>query len=209
MRRRGGLVLALLGCALALLAALSPAAPSRSAARRHARAHHLCAARAHAHRRGSRRLPPCHSSRRPPHPAPATPQAGAAAPATGGTTSAAGSGSSQQPSSTGGAPGAGEGAPGGPPSVPHIQVTAIEYRFTLSRTAVPHGKVIFEFVNSGQDEHNLNVLPGEGPPAGSFADTPAKGLRDQAMELRPGTYTLFCSLPEHEQKGMRSTLVVE
>jgi plastocyanin len=93
--------------------------------------------------------------------------------------------------------------------VPRIQVTAVEFRFTLSRATVPHGKVIFEFVNNGQDEHNLNVLPAEGAPAGSFADTPAKGVRDQAMELRAGTYTMFCSLPEHEQKGMRATLLVE
>jgi plastocyanin len=34
-------------------------------------------------------------------------------------------------------------------------------------------------------------------------------VRDQQVELRPGTYTLFCSLPEHEKKGMKATLVVE
>jgi uncharacterized cupredoxin-like copper-binding protein len=26
--------------------------------------------------------------------------------------------------------------------------------------------------------------------------------------MRPGTYVLFCSLPEHEAKGMRATLTV-
>jgi len=88
-------------------------------------------------------------------------------------------------------------------------VTAVEYSFALSRTSVPAGKVIFEFVNHGQDEHNLNVAPAEGPLAGSFANTPASGVRDQELELRPGTYTLFCSLPEHEKKGMKATLVVE
>jgi uncharacterized cupredoxin-like copper-binding protein len=29
------------------------------------------------------------------------------------------------------------------------------------------------------------------------------------VTLRPGTYTLFCSLPEHEHKGMHATLTVE
>jgi plastocyanin len=90
-----------------------------------------------------------------------------------------------------------------------VQVTAVEYSFSLSRTTVPAGKVIFEFVNHGQDEHNLNVGPVEGPLAGSFANTPASGVSDQELELRPGTYTLFCSLPEHEKKGMKATLVVE
>ena len=27
--------------------------------------------------------------------------------------------------------------------------------------------------------------------------------------LRAGSYTLFCSLPEHESKGMRATLFVQ
>ena len=96
-----------------------------------------------------------------------------------------------------------------PPSVPRVQVTAVEYSFALSRTTVPAGKVILEFVNRGQDEHNLNVATGEGSLAGWFADTPARGVRDQAFELRSGTYTLFCSLPEHAKKGMKATLVAE
>jgi plastocyanin len=96
-----------------------------------------------------------------------------------------------------------------PPSVPHVQVSAVEYAFSLSRTTVPAGKVVFEFVNDGQDEHNLNIAPQEGPLAGSFANTPSKGVGDLTLEVKPGTYTLYCSLPQHEQKGMKATLVVE
>jgi plastocyanin len=93
--------------------------------------------------------------------------------------------------------------------VPRVQVTATEYAFSLSRTSVPAGKVVVEFVNKGQDEHNLNVLPHEGELAGSFANTQSGGIRDSTMVLHPGSYTLFCSLPEHAQKGMRATLMVE
>lgn len=100
--------------------------------------------------------------------------------------------------------------PTAPPTVPHVQVTAVEYSFTLSRTTVPAGKVIFQFVNHGQDEHNLNVAPNsEAPVAGSFSNLQSQGVSDQEIELKPGTYTLFCSLPEHEKKGMKATLVVE
>lgn len=101
----------------------------------------------------------------------------------------------------------GEGAE--PPSIPHVQVNAVEYAFTLSRTSVPAGKVIFQFVNNGQDEHNLKIAPSEGPLAGSFANTPSKGISDLQLEIQPGEYTLFCSLPTHEQKGMKATLTVE
>jgi plastocyanin len=96
-----------------------------------------------------------------------------------------------------------------PPSVPHVQVTAIEYHFTLSRTTVPAGTVILDFVNHGQDEHNLNVAPEEGPQDGALANTPSEGMGELKIQLRAGTYTLFCSLPEHEKKGMKATLTVE
>ncbi|HEY4997398.1 MAG TPA: plastocyanin/azurin family copper-binding protein, partial [Solirubrobacteraceae bacterium] len=111
------------------------------------------------------------------------------------------------------APGTGQAGeaspPSAPPTVPRVQITAVEYSFTLSRATVPAGKVILEFVNQGQDEHNLNVVPAEGPVAGAFANTPSKGISDQQVILRSGTYTLFCSLPEHKQKGMKATLLVE
>lgn len=97
-----------------------------------------------------------------------------------------------------------------PPSVPHVQVSAVEYSFTLSRTSVPAGKVILQFVNDGQDEHNLQITEGEeGPLAGSFADTPSKGVGQLQLEMRSGSYTLFCSLHGHEAKGMKATLTVE
>jgi plastocyanin len=88
-------------------------------------------------------------------------------------------------------------------------VTSVEYHYTLSKTTVAAGKIAFDFVNNGQDEHNLNVLSGEGSLKGSFPDTVSKGVRDQTIEMRPGTYTLFCSLPEHEAKGMKATLTVQ
>jgi plastocyanin len=97
-----------------------------------------------------------------------------------------------------------------PPSVPHVQVSAVEYSYTLSRTSVPAGKVILQFVNDGQDEHNLQITEGEeGPLTGSFADTPAKGVSQLQLEMRSGSYTLFCSLQGHEAKGMKATLTVE
>ena len=95
-----------------------------------------------------------------------------------------------------------------PPSVPHVQVTAVEYGLTLSRGSVPAGKVVLELVNRGQDEHNLNAAPLEGPLTASIANTAAGAVVDETLEMRPGSYTLFCSLPEHEQKGMKATLVV-
>ena len=134
----------------------------------------------------------------------------------------------------GGSPGSGTGAPGGegltpalpgvpappegagpgeeagtPPSIVHVQVVAVEYHYMLSRTTVPAGKVALEFVDNGQDEHNLNVLSGEGEIEAAFPTTVSHGMHEQTVSLRKGSYTLFCSLPEHSAKGMHATLTVQ
>jgi plastocyanin len=97
--------------------------------------------------------------------------------------------------------------------VSHVQVTAEDseaFRFVLSRPTVPAGKVILEFVNHGQDEHNLNAVEaGSDTVAGSIPDTAPNAHPTLTLTLRPGSYTLFCSLPGHEAKGMKATLVVE
>jgi plastocyanin len=100
----------------------------------------------------------------------------------------------------------GSGAPP-PPTVPHVLVTAVEWSFSLSRASVPAGKVVLQFVDHGQDEHNLNVSS-EGSLSGSLPDTHPDEMRQLTLNLRPGSYKLFCSLPEHEARGMKATLVV-
>ena len=94
-----------------------------------------------------------------------------------------------------------------------MEVTAEDteaFRFVLSRSSVPAGKVIIEFVNHGQDEHNLNAVEGsEGEVVGSLPNTPSNDHLSLTVDLQPGSYTLFCSLPGHEAKGMKATLTVE
>jgi plastocyanin len=228
MRLRG-----LIAVALLALAAGAPAAGGTPAHRRHG--HCTAHARRAAHptavtiagwtwgwgwraeaffaarHRGSAR---CHAKghARPRHGVSTSPPAsgppGQAGPSGSGAGGSPGQGAGETTTPAGGA-GEGSGEPSGPPSIPHVQVTAVEYHFTLSRTTVPAGKVALEFVNAGQDEHNLNVLSGEGNLSGSFPTTLSKGVRDETLEFRHGSYTLFCSLPEHEAKGMHSTLTVE
>jgi plastocyanin len=183
---------------------------ARAAARRHAR----CAPRAHAshgHKRCTRKARHGASSTQP-----------TAGPLPGGS-SGAGSGGGISPTlpgvpgpggagsggSTGSGGGSGTGEEAAPPSIVHVQVVAVEYHYTLSRTTVPAGKVALQFVDNGQDEHNLNVLSGEGELETSFPNTVSKGMREQTVNLRKGSYTLFCSLPEHEAKGMHATLTVQ
>ena len=104
-------------------------------------------------------------------------------------------------------------APAAPVLPAHVEVTAEDteaFRFVLSRPTVPAGKVIIEFVNHGQDEHNLNAIePTEGSVEGSIPNTAANAHPSLTLNLRPGSYTLFCSIADHEAKGMKATLVVD
>lgn len=136
-----------------------------------------------------------------------------------------GGGASTGPLSSSTAPGTGESSPSGgqttgtnetppieapgAPAPARVQVIAKEYSFTLSRAEVPAGKVIVEFVDGGEDPHNLHLEePTEGTEAGAFP-TSAPGFHgDLTLNLHPGTYTLYCSLPGHEAKGMKATLTV-
>jgi plastocyanin len=108
---------------------------------------------------------------------------------------------------------AGGTAPAQAPTGPaHVQVTAEDtegYRFVLSRSSVPAGPVIIEFVNHGQDEHNLHAIePTSGTEAGSLPNTLPGAHPQLKLNLSAGSYTLFCSLPGHEAKGMKATLAV-
>jgi plastocyanin len=90
-----------------------------------------------------------------------------------------------------------------------LQVTGREYSLALSHAQIASGSAIIEFVDSGQDPHNLHIRVGAtGPDVGSFDTAQPGSHTDQSFSLSPGTYTLYCSLPGHEALGMNATLVV-
>jgi len=222
-RRHG--VLLLLACVLCVTSAAAAAVAIAAPGRRSAGAAHACHRVKHHHCRlhpTGKQLHRKHKGAPKPllpkstgtkNTGTATPFTAPPAPVIPGAGSA-GSGSSDggtSPGAAGGAPGA--EAPATPTGPAHVQVTAEDtgaFRFILSRGSVPAGPVAIEFVNHGQDEHNLNVKPGEESLVGSLPNT-APGAHPSlpTLDLHAGTYTLFCSLPGHEAKGMKATLAVE
>jgi uncharacterized cupredoxin-like copper-binding protein len=88
-------------------------------------------------------------------------------------------------------------------------VTAVEFKFTLSRQEVPAGKVDLELLDNGQDEHDLHIRPASGgPDVAPPVVAQAGEHKDEEIVLAPGTYTFYCSLPGHEAKGMHATFTV-
>jgi plastocyanin len=84
------------------------------------------------------------------------------------------------------------------------------FSFTLSRHYVVAGEVTVELNNrEGQDAHNLKVRPEGSEDAGLEVGEAGPGENRVArLDLTPGAYQLFCSLPQHEEWGMTVDLEV-
>jgi hypothetical protein len=90
----------------------------------------------------------------------------------------------------------------------HLQVTEVEYRLLLSRGVVRAGPLDLEALDRGMDPHDLHLRPtGSGAQTAVPELTPG-GRWDGVVNLKPGTYYLWCSLPEHARLGMHATLRV-
>ncbi|HEX8104512.1 MAG TPA: hypothetical protein VF533_17985 [Solirubrobacteraceae bacterium] len=91
-----------------------------------------------------------------------------------------------------------------------VQAVSREFSLTLSRPAVAAGLVTVEFNNAfAEDPHDLNVAPEGGGKVVALGTLTAGKVATSRVELAAGRYTLYCSLPGHEQLGMRATLSVE
>jgi plastocyanin len=121
------------------------------------------------------------------------------------------------PPPSSGAPGS--GGPGGetgdgtatPPPAWSVSVAAREFSFTLSRWYVDAGSVRIELRNNGEDPHNLVVSPDDGShaPLASWPDLDPGAYLRKTVTLSPGTYQLWCSILDHEARGMSVDLVVK
>lgn len=96
------------------------------------------------------------------------------------------------------------------PEANRLAVKSQEYYYVLSRPKVQAGELTVELNNQGEDPHNLNIERegDEGEPL-QIAETDSLQHTVATFNLAPGTYRLWCSLPEHAEKGMHTTLVVE
>jgi uncharacterized cupredoxin-like copper-binding protein len=90
-----------------------------------------------------------------------------------------------------------------------VQAALVEWSIQLSRTEVPAGKIRFVVANQGKMPHNLTVQDTTGVIAATPNFRPAQGPQTLDVELKPGTYTLLCSIPGHAKKGQVTTLVVK
>lgn len=79
---------------------------------------------------------------------------------------------------------------------------------TTSLTAKA-GKVAIKFTNMAPEMHNVTIQQGTSGPTVGATPTFTGGTRTLAVNLKPGTYTFFCSVPGHRAGGMQGTITVK
>ena len=80
-------------------------------------------------------------------------------------------------------------------------------KFNTTALTAKAGKVTIDFTNSGPLAHNVTIASSRGPVLGA-TPTFRGGTKSLTLNLKPGTYTFYCSVPGHRQAGMQGTLVV-
>jgi plastocyanin len=93
-------------------------------------------------------------------------------------------------------------------AVTPVGVAEREFSISLYRAKVPPGTVKLNVTNFGEDRHNL-VVRRQGRVYGTTAEIRSGDRAVLRVRLRrEGTYTLVCTVADHESLGMRARLRV-
>jgi uncharacterized cupredoxin-like copper-binding protein len=90
------------------------------------------------------------------------------------------------------------------PAAQTVQATETEFKIALSSTSFKAGTITFDVKNEGKIEHDLAVK------GTSFKTKliPPGGTAEVKATLKPGTYEVYCTVPGHEQAGMKINITV-
>src|SRR5262245_25963272 len=70
------------------------------------------------------------------------------------------------------------------------------------------GSVTIDFNNQQALQHDVAVEDSSGQTLGQ-TDLVSSGTADTTVDLQPGSYTFFCTVPGHREAGMQRTLTVK
>jgi len=88
-----------------------------------------------------------------------------------------------------------------------VQVRGSEFDLVLSKQKLRPGKVIIQFLNNGEDPHDLRIVRvGDDAQFGSGMVGPAEYENLEAGLRKKSSYVLWCSLSGHREAGMEAML---
>jgi plastocyanin len=80
--------------------------------------------------------------------------------------------------------------------------------FTTTSATAKAGKVTIDFNNPQALTHDVQIESSSGEEVGG-TELIASGEDSTTIDLEPGTYTFYCSVPGHREAGMEGTLTVK
>jgi plastocyanin len=80
--------------------------------------------------------------------------------------------------------------------------------FTTTSATAKAGKVTVDFTNSSPVPHDVTI-DSEGGETLAQTEVFSEGSESVTANLKPGTYTFYCSVPGHREAGMEGTLTVK
>jgi plastocyanin len=83
-----------------------------------------------------------------------------------------------------------------------------ELKYNKTSLTAKAGNVSIDFTNMASLSHNVTVESSSGAVVGA-TPTFQGGSKTLSLNLKPGTYKFFCSVPGHRMAGMEGTLTVQ
>lgn len=80
--------------------------------------------------------------------------------------------------------------------------------FTTDSATAKAGKVTVDFNNESPVPHDVAIESSSGETLGQ-TEIIAEGSDSTTVNLKPGEYTFYCTVPGHRQAGMEGTLTVK
>jgi plastocyanin len=83
-----------------------------------------------------------------------------------------------------------------------------ELAYTTTSATAKAGKVTIDFTNPQSLTHDVAIESSNGEEVGK-TELIASGSDSTTVNLKPGTYHYFCTVPGHREAGMEGTLTVK
>lgn len=97
--------------------------------------------------------------------------------------------------------------PPGDGKATRVEVTETEFTIALSRKRFSPGPHVFVVTNEGSTKHDF-VIDGPGVDKKKTPIIPSGGEETLRVNLRKGTYELWCAVGSHRELGMELTMTV-
>lgn len=98
----------------------------------------------------------------------------------------------------------GGGQPSGTPQASAVAVTEKEWTIQFASATLKPGTVKLQVKNDGSIEHNFVI---EGTSVDLEGIQPGT-TKEVSVTLKPGTYTVMCTIAGHAEAGMKTTIIV-